>query len=122
MQRDTRKIREYSSTEKWYCGLQKISQGKRIIPLFDRVLVQRIKAAERTASGLYIPQNAQETLNEAIVVAVGPGVTAENGTVKPVSVKEGEHVLLPPFGGNTVKVGESEYLLFKDSEILAKLE
>jgi chaperonin GroES len=41
--------------------------------------------------------------------------------LRPVSVKEGEKVLLPPYGGNAVKVGETEYLLFKDSEILAKL-
>jgi chaperonin GroES len=46
---------------------------KRILPLFDRILVQRVKAAERTAAGLFIPEKAQETLNEGVVIAVGPG-------------------------------------------------
>ncbi|KND05103.1 uncharacterized protein SPPG_00777 [Spizellomyces punctatus DAOM BR117] len=94
---------------------------KRIIPLFDRVLVQRVKAAERTASGLYIPEKSQETLNEAVVVAVGPGAPDKDGVVRPVAVKEGERILLPPYGGNSVKVGDQEYFLYRDSEILAKL-
>ncbi|KAL2918874.1 mitochondrial heat shock protein Hsp10 [Polyrhizophydium stewartii] len=96
--------------------------AKRIVPLFDRVLVQRIKPAERTASGIFIPEKAQESLNEAVVVAVGPGAPDKDGVVRPVSVKEGEHVLLPPFGGNAVKVGDTEYTLYRDSELLAKLE
>ncbi|KAI9104785.1 chaperonin Cpn10 [Phlyctochytrium arcticum] len=94
---------------------------KRIIPLFDRVLIQRVKAAERTASGLYIPEKAQENLNEGVVVAVGPGAADQTGKVVPVAVREGERVLLPPYGGNSVKVGEQEYFLYRDSEILAKL-
>ncbi|KAH6562701.1 hypothetical protein BSLG_001401 [Batrachochytrium salamandrivorans] len=99
-----------------------LAAAKRIIPLFDRVMVQRIKPAERTASGLFIPEKAQETLNEALVIAVGPGAPDKDGVVRPVSVKAGEHVLLPPYGGNTVKIGDVEYSLYKDSEILAKLE
>ncbi|EGF76690.1 hypothetical protein BATDEDRAFT_28279 [Batrachochytrium dendrobatidis JAM81] len=99
-----------------------MSAVKRILPLFDRVLVQRIKAAERTASGLFIPENAQETLNEAVVIAVGPGAPGQNGVVCPVSVQEGERVLLPPFGGNAVKIGDIEYTLYRDSELLAKLQ
>eukprot|EP00842_Homolaphlyctis_polyrhiza_P005913 jgi/Hompol1/6322/HPOL_001081-RA len=98
------------------------SATKRIVPLFDRVLVQRIKPAERTASGIYIPEKAQESLNEAVVVAVGPGAHDKDGILRPVSVKAGEHVLLPPYGGNAVKIGDAEYSLYKDSEILAKLE
>ncbi|KAH6571588.1 hypothetical protein BASA60_007112 [Batrachochytrium salamandrivorans] len=77
-----------------------LAAAKRIIPLFDRVMVQRIKPAERTASGLFIPEKAQETLNEALVIAVGPGAPDKDGVVRPVSVKAGEHVLLPPYGGN----------------------
>lgn len=45
----------------------------------------------------------------------------QDGSVQPVSVKEGEKVLLPPFGGNVVKVGDKEMMLYRDSEILAKL-
>ncbi|KAI8816446.1 chaperonin 10-like protein [Fimicolochytrium jonesii] len=98
-------------------------QASKIIPLFDRVLIQRIKAPERTASGLFIPEKAQETLNEGIVVAVGPGAPAkDSSSVRPMSIKEGERVLLPPYGGNQVKVGEKEMFLYREEEILGKLE
>ncbi|KAJ3049943.1 10 kDa chaperonin [Rhizophlyctis rosea] len=96
------------------------SVSKRIIPLLDRVLVQRVKAAERTKSGLFIPEKAQENQNEGIVVAVGPGARGKDGQVQPVSVKEGERVLLPQYGGSTVKLDGNEYLLLKDEELLAK--
>lgn len=91
-------------------------------PLFDRVLVQRLKPATQTASGIYIPEKNQEKLNEGTVVAAGPGATDANGKIVPVSVKAGDKVLLPNFGGNPVKIGEEEYLLYTDREILAKIE
>ncbi|KAI8923452.1 chaperonin 10-like protein, partial [Entophlyctis helioformis] len=95
---------------------------KRIVPLFDRVLVQKIKPVERTASGLFIPEKAQESLNEAVVIAVGPGAPDKDGAIRPLAVKEGDRVLLPPFGGNALKFGQDEYTLYRDSELLAKLE
>ncbi|KAJ3045650.1 10 kDa heat shock protein [Rhizophlyctis rosea] len=96
------------------------SVSKRLIPLLDRVLVQRVKAAERTKSGLFIPEKAQENQNEGLVVAVGPGARGKDGQIIPVSVKEGERVLLPQYGGSTVKIDGNEFLLLKDEEILAK--
>ncbi|KAJ3111303.1 10 kDa heat shock protein [Phlyctochytrium bullatum] len=99
-----------------------MSALKRIVPLFDRVLVQRLKAAERTAAGIFIPEKAQETLNEAVVIATGPGKTNKDGALTPLSVKVGDKVLLPQFGGSNVKLGQEEYLLFNEAEILAKLE
>jgi len=91
--------------------------------LFDRVLVQRLKPATKTSTGIYIPEKNQEKLNQATVIAVGPGITnTTTGQVIPVSVKAGDKVLLPSFGGNPVKVGEEEYLLYTDKEILAKIE
>jgi chaperonin GroES len=55
-------------------------------------------------------------MNEAVVVEVGAGID------KPLTLKKGDHVLLPSFGGTSVKMNKEEYFLFKDSEILAKLE
>ncbi|KAI9325863.1 chaperonin 10-like protein [Zopfochytrium polystomum] len=94
---------------------------RRIIPLFDRVLIQRVKPVERTASGLYIPEKAQEALNEGVVVEVGPGAPDKDGKVRGVAVKKGDKVLLPQYGGSTVKLGGEEFLLFQDKELLAKL-
>ncbi|KAF7998688.1 hypothetical protein HF325_006872 [Metschnikowia pulcherrima] len=92
-------------------------------PLFDRVLVQRMKPALKTSSGIYIPEKNQEKLNQGTVVAAGPGVTdVSTGKLIPVAVQAGDKVLLPNFGGSPVKVGEEEYLLFSDREIMAKIE
>lgn len=92
-------------------------------PLFDRVLIQRIKPATKTASGIYIPEKNQEKLNQGTVIAAGPGITnTTTGNIIPTSVKAGDKVLLPSFGGNPVKVGEEEFLLYTDKEILAKIE
>ncbi|KAG0005888.1 10 kDa heat shock protein [Entomortierella chlamydospora] len=94
---------------------------KTIVPMMDRVLVQRIKPQEKTASGILIPEKAQETLNEGYVIAVGKGSVTKEGKVIPLELKEGDKVLLPPYGGSTVKVDSEEFLLFRDSEILAKV-
>jgi chaperonin GroES len=69
---------------------------------------------------LFIPEKAQETLNEGVVIEVGPGVY-QGKELTPVAVAKGDLVLLPPYGGTSVKLGNEEYHLFKDSEILAKL-
>lgn len=94
---------------------------KSIVPLLDRVLVQRIKAQAKTASGIYIPEKNVEKLNEANVLAVGPGFIDSQGVNRAPSVKAGDRVLIPPFGGSNVKVGDEEYTLFRDGEILAKI-
>lgn len=92
-------------------------------PLFDRVLVQRIKPVTQTTSGIYIPEKNQEKLNEGTVIAAGPGVNDVNsGKLIPVSVQAGDKVLLPNFGGSPIKIGGEEYLLFSDREILAKID
>ncbi|KAK0553384.1 mitochondrial heat shock protein Hsp10 [Tilletia horrida] len=95
---------------------------KSIVPLLDRVLVQRFKPEQKTASGLFLPSSATSSpLPEATVLAAGPGAHDKDGKLIPVSVKAGDKILLPSWGGNSLKVGEEEYLLVRDSEILAKI-
>jgi chaperonin GroES len=79
---------------------------KNIVPLLDRVLVQRAKAQAQTASGIYIPEKNVEKLNEAHVLAVGPGSLDKNGNRLAPSVQAGDRVLIPPFGGSSIKVGD----------------
>ncbi|GAA5870846.1 hypothetical protein JCM3774_001692 [Rhodotorula dairenensis] len=99
-----------------------IKSIKSLAPLLDRVLVQRAKVVEKTASGLYLPSAATHgPPPEGTVLAVGPGAPGKDGHVKPLSVKEGDRVVLPAFGGVPIKVGEEEYQLYRDSEILAIL-
>ncbi|KAI9513278.1 chaperonin 10-like protein [Russula earlei] len=94
-----------------------------LVPLLDRVLVQRFKPDTKTATGIFLPTSATSNpLPEATVIAVGPGAPDKEGRVVPTAVKAGDRVLLPGWGGNSIKVGEEEYFLFKDSEILAKIE
>ncbi|KAJ7246346.1 hsp10-like protein [Mycena rebaudengoi] len=96
---------------------------KSLVPLLDRVLVQRFKAETKTATGIFLPTSATSSpLPEATVIAVGPGAPNKDGTIVPMTVKAGDRVLLPGWGGNSIKLGEEEYYLFKDSDILAKIQ
>ncbi|SCU87492.1 LAFA_0E07052g1_1 [Lachancea sp. 'fantastica'] len=99
-----------------------IKSAKSIAPLLDRVLVQRVKAEAKTASGLYLPEKNVQKLNQATVLAVGPGFTDANGTKVVPQVAVGDSVLIPQFGGSSIKLkDDEEVVLFRDSEILAKL-
>ena len=89
---------------------------KSLVPLLDRVLVQRVKAEAKTASGIFLPESSVKELNEAKVLAVGPGALDKKGNRLPMGVAVGDRVLIPPFGGSPVKAGEEEYQLFRDSE------
>ncbi|TEB14212.1 hypothetical protein C9890_0692 [Perkinsus sp. BL_2016] len=84
----------------------------------DRILIRKFKPVEKTASGIYIPERAQENLNRGEVMAVGPGAPEH-----PVSLKVGDRVVLPGFGGASIKLdkGEEEFLLYRESDILAKI-
>jgi len=94
---------------------------KALAPLLDRVLVQRIKAETKTAGGIFLPESSVKELNEAKVLAVGPGGLDREGKRVAVSVQPGDKVLIPSFGGSPIKVGENEYTLFRDYELLAKI-
>ncbi|KAL2703048.1 hypothetical protein AAEP93_007346 [Penicillium crustosum] len=95
---------------------------KSLAPLLDRVLVQRIKPEAKTASGIFLPEAAVKEQNEAQVLAVGPGLLDRDGKRIPMGVTAGDKVLIPQFGGNAIKVGEEEYTLFRDHDILAKIK
>ncbi len=89
--------------------------ARKLIPIADRVLIKRILPQTQTAGGVYLPETKLEKPNEGKVVAVGPGLKGE-----PMQCKEGDTVLLPEYGGHTVKLGEEEYQLFRDEDILGK--
>ncbi|KAH3899450.1 Hsp10p SCDLUD_004893 [Saccharomycodes ludwigii] len=100
-----------------------LKSAKSIVPLLDRILVQRVKAEAKTASGLYLPEKNVQKLNQAIVLAVGPGFTDSNGNKHTPSLKVGDQVLIPGFGGSPIKINnDEEVILFRDAEILAKIE
>ncbi|KAH9865431.1 10 kDa heat shock protein [Plenodomus biglobosus] len=98
-----------------------IKSIRSIAPLLDRILVQRLKPEAKTATGIFLPETAVKELNEAKVLAVGPGAFDRDGKRITPSVAVGDKVLIPQFGGSPIKVGEEELSLFRDHELLAKI-
>jgi len=98
-----------------------IKSIKSLAPLLDRVLVQRVRAEAKTTGGIFLPESAVKELNEAKVLAVGPGGLDRDGKRIVMSVKPGDKVLIPQFGGTKIKVSAEEYSIFRDHELLAKI-
>lgn len=93
---------------------------KRLVPSLNRVLVEKIVPSSKTSSGILLPEKSTK-LNSGKVVAIGPGLRSKKGEMIPVAVKEGDTVLLPEYGGTPVKLGDKEYHLFRDEDILGTL-
>ena len=85
-----------------------------IIPLADRVLIQQAEAETTTASGIIIPDTAQEKPQKGTVIAVGKG-TKDN----PMTVKSGDNILYGKYAGTELKYNGSDYMIMKESDILA---
>ena len=90
-----------------------------IKPLADRVVVEPLEAAEKTAGGLYIPDNAKEKPQKGKILAVGPGKAADNGTIIKPEVKVGDTILYGKYSGTEVTVEGEELLILRESDILA---
>ena len=91
----------------------------KIKPLGDRVLVEPVDAKEVTKGGIILPDSAQEKPQEGKVISVGTGKLDEAGKVIPFNVKKGDIVLMPKYGGTEVKVGDKEYQIVREDDILA---
>jgi len=88
-------------------------------PLGDRVVVKVRSKEETTSSGIVLPDTASEKPQEANVLAVGPGRVLDNGQRAALDVKEGDTVLFAKYSGTEVKLDGEEYLVLRDSDILA---
>jgi chaperonin GroES len=88
-------------------------------PLGDRVVVQSIEAEQVTASGIVLPDTAAEKPQRGKVIAVGAG-RYEDGKRVPVQVAEGDEVIYSKYGGTEIKVDGEDYLILRESDILAK--
>ena len=93
-----------------------------IKPLDDRVLVEPIEAEEKTAGGIVLPDTAKEKPMRGKVVAVGQGKLLENGKRGELSVKKGDEVIYGKYSGTEVKVKGKEYIIVRESDLLAKVE
>uniref|UniRef100_A0A8C6QJ24 10 kDa heat shock protein, mitochondrial n=1 Tax=Nannospalax galili TaxID=1026970 RepID=A0A8C6QJ24_NANGA len=93
---------------------------RKLLPLFDRVLVERSAAEAVTKGGITLPEKSQGKVLQAAVVAVGSSSKGKGGEIQPVSVKLGDKVLLPEYGGTKVVIHDKDYFLFRDSDTLGK--
>ncbi len=89
-----------------------------IKPLADRVVVKVLESEEKTRSGIVLPDTAKEKPQQGKVMAAGPG-RYENGQKIPMSVKEGDTVIFAKYAGTEVKLEGEEYLILKETDILA---
>ena len=87
-------------------------------PLHDRILVRRMAEEEKTAGGLFIPDNAKEKPQKGEIIATGKGRITEDGKVLPLEVKAGDKVLFSKYAGTEIKLEGQEYLMMKEEDIL----
>ena len=94
----------------------------KLVPLFDRVVLEKEKMEETTASGIVLPgQNDKEKPGQALVVAVGPGGVVDGKDIT-MQVKVGDHVLFSKYAGSEVEVAGHKYTVVKQNDILAVIE
>ena len=94
---------------------------QQIKPLGDRVVVLPTQREETTRGGIVLPDTAKEKPQEGKVIAVGPGRVADNGERIPLELKEGDTVIYAKYGGTEFKLEDTEYLILRESDILAKI-
>ncbi|WP_181350525.1 co-chaperone GroES [Thalassobacillus sp. CUG 92003] len=91
-------------------------------PLGDRIVIEIVEQEEKTASGIVLPDSAKEKPQEGKVVAVGSGRVTDNGEKVALEVSEGNHVVFSKFAGTEVKYEGSDYLIVRESDILAVIQ
>src|SRR5437868_15433769 len=92
-----------------------------LVPLHDRILVQRVRENESTPGGLIIPDTAKDKPQEGMGLAVGKGKLKEDGTVLPLDVKQGDHILFGKYSGNEIVFDGEEYLIMREDDVLGIL-
>lgn len=90
-------------------------------PLGDRVVLKQQEAEQKTKSGIILPDSAKEKPQEAVVIAVGPG-KEDNGKIAAMQVKEGDKVIYSKYAGTEVKMGEEEFIIVSQNDIIAVVE
>lgn len=100
-----------------------ISEAMKLKPLGDRVVLEPVSDEKKSKSGIILPETAEKQRPEkGRVVAVGPGRLLESGKREPLSVKKGDVVIFTKYGPNEIKIGDKEYLIAREEDILAIIE
>jgi chaperonin GroES len=91
----------------------------KVKPLSDRVVIQPLEAEEKTSGGIYLPDTAKEKPQMGKIVAAGPGKTTDTGQLVKLEVKVGDTVLYGKYSGTDVTLDGKDYLIVRESDILA---
>ena len=101
--------------------MAKVATKLKIVPLGDRVVVRRAEAESTTSGGIVLPDSARDKPQRGEVVAVGDGHVKKDGKKTPLTVKAGDKVIFSSYAGDEITVGDDEYLLLRESDILATI-
>jgi chaperonin GroES len=96
----------------------KSASSTKVQPLADRVVIRALEETEQMRGGLYIPDTAKEKPQQGEIVAIGPG-KYEDGKLVPMSVKVGDKVLYGKYSGTEVTLDNENYLILRESDVLA---
>lgn len=99
-----------------------MSENKKIRPLGERILVKRLDGNEKTESGIYIPDSAQEKPQKGEVLAVGKGRIGEDGSCRPIDLKVGDTIIFGKYSGNEINIGDEELLIMKEDDVYGVIE
>ena len=91
-------------------------------PLADRLVVKVVSGEEKTKSGLYLPDTAQEKPQEGEVIAVGNGRLLDNGQKMPLEVKVGDRIIFSKYSGTEIKLDGEKFVIFSERDVLAVIE
>ena len=103
----------------WEGGKSMPAKKASVRPLGDRVLVKRLEEEQQTKGGIIVPDTAKEKPQQGKIVEVGPGRMTEDGKRIPPDVKKGNKVLFGKYSGTEISVGDEEYLILREEDILA---
>ena len=90
-------------------------------PLGDRLIVEVLEEEQETVSGIVLPDTAKEKPQRGRVLAVGPGSRDESGNFVAMDLEDGDEIVFSKYGGTEIKVGVDEYLILRESDVLAKV-
>ena len=93
-----------------------------IRPLYDRIVLQRIKEEETSRNGIIIPDSAKEKPQEGEVIAIGKGKRLDDGKMVALDVKAGDRILFGKYSGNEIKLDGVDYIVMREDDVLGVLD
>ena len=94
----------------------------KVVPLYDRLLVKRVEAEEKSKGGIILPDSAKEKPKEGKVISVGNGKINDKGERVALTVKEGDKILFSAYAGTEIKVDGEDFLIMREEDVLAVIE